>query len=182
MSKVLDELREEHRRMAALLDLLAREVTAFEAGELPDYDLVDDILDYSLAYPDLVHHPKEDLIHEKLWLRNPESVQAIGNLEAEHEKLGQATRRFAAAVRNVLQDETLPRDWFLDIAADYLRFARRHMQMEEVVFFPAALKHLTADDWRDIADRAEQDPADGGATGQRYTRLFREITGENGAE
>ena len=150
MPKILDDLHADHMNMARLYDLIGRELKAFTAGGLPDYELVQKILDYCLSYPDQVHHPKEDLVFAKLKARRPKAADAIGDLTDEHRKLKAFTRRFATALANVLEDEQLPRDWFLDLANDFLAFSRRHMQMEEVLFFPAARKHLTAADWAEI--------------------------------
>lgn len=178
MSDVIWRLRDDHKKLARLLDLIAREIRIFDAGDLPDYELVSSILDYTRNYPDLYHHPVEDLVLAKLRLRDPDAADSVGALDTEHEKLGALTRRFAAALHNVMQDAELPRDWFVEIASDYLTFQRRHMQMEEVVFFPPALRALTDQDWQAIRDaiNVPGDPLFGDAEGQeRYDRLHREI-------
>ncbi len=177
MTKILDELREDHWNMARLFDLLARELNTFKEGRRPDYDQVEDILEYCLHYPDLCHHPKEDLIFEKLQARDPATANIVGNLEQEHAKLTDLTWRVSSAVRNVLEDETLPRGCFLDVANDYLSFSRNHMQMEEVLFFPAALKTLAPEDWAELDDTWEmvEDPLFGEETQKKYEGLYREI-------
>lgn len=157
MPKILDELREDHKNMARLFDLLGRELKTFTTGARPDYELAKKIVDYCLSYPDQCHHPKEDLVYGRLCQRDPAAAQAIGDLEAEHEKLSAFTRRFATALGNVLEDEQLPREWFMDLANDFLGFSRRHMQMEEVLFFPAARKHLTDADWAEIEAKVAGD-------------------------
>jgi len=177
MPKTIDALREDHKNMARLYDLLGRELKVFKTGEHPDYDLIKKILDYCLTYPDQCHHPKEDLVFGRLRQRHPAAVDAIGNLEIEHEKLAAFTWRFATALGNVLEDEQLPRDWFLDLANDFLAFSRRHMQMEEVLFFPAALKHLTPADWAELeaAIESQIEPAFDEDKLKRFEASYREI-------
>ena len=177
MPKILNELQEDHKNMARLFDLLGRELLKFKEGEHPDYDLVEIILDYCLDYPDLVHHPKEDLIFAKLRTLNPAIVESIGDLQKEHEKLAASTRRFSTAVRNVLEDGLLPRDWLMDVGNGYLSLSRNHMQMEEVLFFPAALKNLKPADWRELEQAVEnaEDPVFGEIKHQRYSDLYRKI-------
>jgi len=177
VANILDDLSLDHRNLARLFDLVGRELVTFGKGGLPDYELVASVLDYCLNYPDLYHHPKEDLIYERLKSRAPDVAQVIGDLREEHQKLGVLTRRFSTAVRNVVEDETLPRDWFTDVANDYLNFSRNHMQMEEVLFYPAARKHLTAADWDALDAEAENvaDPLFGGDTQAKYQNLYREI-------
>lgn len=177
MPKVLNELRQDHRNNARLWDLLGRELKVFKKGGLPDYDLVEIILEYCLNYPDLFHHPKEDLIYQRLKDRDPASGNIVGDLEQEHARLTALTRRFSNALKNVLEDEQLPRDWFLDVANDFLTFSRNHMQMEEVLFFPAARQHLTPDDWAKVeaASKKVGDPLFGELINEKYRRLYDEI-------
>lgn len=177
MPKILDELREDHKNMARLYDLLGRELKTFKTGERPDYELAKKILDYCLAYPDQCHHPKEDLVFRKLRARYPAAVDVVGELDDEHEKLSTFTWRFANALGNVLEDEQLPRDWFMDVANDFLSFSRRHMQMEEVLFFPAARKHLTPADWAELEAAIESrvEPAFDDDKLKRFEANYREI-------
>jgi len=177
MPKTLDALRDDHMDMARLFDLLGRELKVFKTGEHPDYDLIKKILDYCLAYPDQCHHPKEDLVYEKLRGRSPDTAGIIGDLAAEHQKLAAFTLKFSTALGNVLEDEQLPRDWFLDVANDFLSFSRRHMQMEEVLFFPAARKNLTPADWAEIEAAIESriETAFDEHTLKRFEASYREI-------
>ena len=177
MAKILDVLGDDHRNMARLFDLLARELNTFKDSGRPDYDLVESILEYCLHYPDLCHHPKEDLIYEKLQTRDPASANVIGNLKIEHQKLSALTMRFSSALRNVLEDQTLLRDWFLELGNDFLTLTRSHMLMEEVLFFPAARKALTDEDWAELDDAWETvaDPLFGEQTQKKYEGLYQEI-------
>ena len=84
-----------------------------------------------------------------------------------------------------MQDAELPRDWFVEVASEYLDFQRRHMQMEEVLFFPAALRALSEDDWRELATDAPSadDPLFGGTDAQgEYDALLEEIMKWGGAQ
>ena len=62
MGGILDTLRSDHANMARLLNILERQVSAFREGEAPDYEIVQGVVEYFLDYPDLCHHPKEDLL------------------------------------------------------------------------------------------------------------------------
>ena len=52
MQDILNGLRKDHRNILRLLDAFARELSLLEADGEPDYELLDDILRYSLDYPD----------------------------------------------------------------------------------------------------------------------------------
>ncbi len=177
MSATIDKLRIEHRGMAKLLSLLDREVQAFANSEPVDFELVQSIMEYNLQFPDMCHHPKEDVIFQRLCERDAEAAKAVGDLAQEHEELHTYAVRIATAVENILTDHELPREWFSELAGDYLRRMRRHMQMEEVVFFPAAERVLTGDDWKtvDLQVFGMVSPLFDGHTDERYESLRQAI-------
>jgi len=83
--------------MGRLLDAVERQLERFDRGETPDYDILQGVLDYALTYPDLYHHPKEDLVYARLRLRDPAAADSLTDLQAEHHTLAEVTRRFCAA-------------------------------------------------------------------------------------
>jgi len=177
MSTTIVKLREEHRNMATLLTLLNREVLAFSQGKSADFELVESILEYNLHFPDACHHPKEDVIYKRLCERDADAAKAVGDLASEHTELHALTMRLSSAVENVLRDRELPRDWFVEVAGEYLRFLRRHMQMEEVVFFPAAERVLTDEDWARVDAQVfnQDDPVFDNQADERYESLRQAI-------
>jgi len=60
-------------------------------------------------------------------------------------------RRVAQAVERVLSDDDLLRQTVAEIIHDFINHERRHMEMEERIFFPAAINALRPKDWADIA-------------------------------
>ena len=136
MARALDTLIQEHRDMEKLLHALERQLAAFDEGELIDYEIVEAIVDYSLAYPVLCHHPVENVIYDLICQHDPGALNSRVNLEAEHKKLAELTRKFSALLKGVMQETPTPRKWFDKTARDYIDFARRHMEMEEKYFFP----------------------------------------------
>ena len=177
MVDVISALRREHKEMAKLLDALERQLMEFDRGGQPDYEIIQGVIDYCLTYPDLSHHPREDLVFERLKARDPGVAKSVGDLRAEHEALGQRTRRFAAAVRNVLQEAEMPRDSLHKVAWDFLNHYRKHISMEESRFFPAALGTLEPDDWRAVESQAEKrkDPLFGQEPEEHFKALRRNI-------
>jgi hemerythrin-like domain-containing protein len=177
MSKVVRALRREHADIARLLDALERELDVFDQGGTPDYDIVQGVIDYCLAYPDLYHHPKEDLVLDRLRQRDPQAAAAIGELQPEHEALAELTRRFADAVDSVLKEAEVSREAVHELAREFLDFYRRHIAMEEGQFFPAALEALSEQDWQEIEAQLgeREDPLFGGQPDQRFERLRQDI-------
>ncbi len=177
MARALDTLKQEHRDMEKLLHALERQLAAFDDGKPVDYEIVEAIVDYSFAYPDLCHHPVEDAIYERLRQRDRGALDRRVDLQAEHRKLAELTRKFSALLKGVMQEIHTPRDWFSKTARDYVDFTRNHMEMEERYFFPVAEAVLTADDWSGIEARidSEQDPLFSARVHRRLQRLRDDI-------
>ncbi len=150
MSRMIELLREEHRDIAQLLDVLEDELKTFNRLERPDYDVIEAIIRYFQDYPDCCHHPKEDMIFAKLKLRNPGVAKRVGDVEADHRQETERLDRVAKIVRNVLLDREIPRQTFSEVMRDFIDHQRLHMAMEERSFFPAAANALRPEDWQEI--------------------------------
>ena len=177
MHDIITALRKEHSNITQLLDILDHQVARFDRGEDPDYEIIESIVDYFQSFPDLYHHPKEDLVFRRLQERDPAAAARVGDLQREHEDLAARTRAFASGVRAVLDEAQVPRQSLRDWARAFIDGQRDHMQREERLFFPAAQQCLTAEDWADIKLRMtdHEDPLFGADVGRRYESLHRDI-------
>lgn len=177
MSEIIQVLRREHANMASLVKTLEWQVSEFEKGGRPDYEVIRSAIDYFLSFPDLYHHPKEDMVYARLVERDPETARVIGDLRREHESIAARTRELSAGLTTVLDEAQVPRESFVRWARAFIDLQMAHMQMEEGVFFPAALKSLTAEDWEALtADMtSEDDPLFGENVGARFEALRQTI-------
>jgi len=177
MTYVIEVLRQEHRNIEKLLRVLERELSVFDRGDRPNYEVILGVIDYFKDYPDSCHHPKEDIIFEKLKSRDPVAAANIGDLRAEHEGEARRLRRVAQAVERVLGDQDLLRENVDKIIRDFIDRERQHMEMEERIFFPAAVDILRPKDWADIALKLadRRDPLCEPGLEQKFNMLRRKI-------
>jgi hemerythrin-like domain-containing protein len=173
----IEGLRREHRNIASLLHVLEQELAVFDRGDQPDYEIVRAVIDYFKEYPDSCHHPREDMVFEKLGARDPVAVGTIGDLGAAHREGNQRLRLVAETVDGVLADQELPRQAVGDIIRDFIDHERRHIAMEERLFFPAALNALRPEDWVELALRRAGRPDPFGQMDfeQKFNTLRRNI-------
>ena len=156
MVGMIDVLRQEHNDVARLLDLVDAQIN----GKAPlDLDLLHEVLEYCLTYPDQYHHPKEDLIYRALCAHDQRVEPVIEDLEAEHEELAVLTREFATLVEKARADGTHTPLSFKELGQSFLDFYRQHMTKEEQWFFPDALKMLAPEEWSDL-EAEVSDPTD----------------------
>jgi hemerythrin-like domain-containing protein len=131
MTYLIEVLRREHCNIEKLLRILERELSVFDRGDRPDYEVVLAVINYFKDYPDSCHHPKEDIIVEKLKARDPVRAATVGDLETEHREGAKRLRQVALAVERVLSDQDLLRQTVDDIIRDFISHERQHMAMEE---------------------------------------------------
>lgn len=178
MSQVIEQLRRDHVNMRRLLQIIEEQMSLHRRGGVLDFDLLESIMEYTLHFPHLIHHPKEDLVYRRLLQRDPGSVEEVLDLLTDHARLGALARRLAEALRNVALDAELPRDLFEGIARKYVDHTRRHMEMEEQDFFPRALLRLEVEDWAEIdaAIASSRDPLFDDKVPDRYGKLHRRLS------
>lgn len=174
---IIDLLQQEHRNIEKLLLVLEQELRVFDRGERPDYEVIRGVIAYFKVYPDSYHHPQEDLVFEKLKARDFAAAANIGDLAAEHHSVAKRLRRLEQAVESVLIDQQVLRCTISDIIRDFILQERRHIAMEERVFFPAAVKALHAEDWAEISSRLtdQKDPIFSQAIEESFDGVRRRI-------
>ena len=176
---IIDLLRQEHRNIEKLLLILEQELSVFDRGERPDYEVICAVIAYFQVYPDAYHHPQEDMVFEKLKARDPAAAANIGDLAAEHRSGAERLHRVAQAVESVLMmDWVVPRHAIDDIIRDFIVHERRHIAMEERDFFPAAVKALQPQDWAEIASSrltGQKDPLFSDTVEERFDAVRRHI-------
>ncbi len=180
MSKLIETLVREHASIRSVLDVLESEIAylaEYRGRRRADYRLVWSAIDYFTDFPDLVHHPKEDLVYERLLAADPEAAERVGDIPAAHAALAEDLRALAAEVQAVMHDPKRRRTELSALARNFVRHLRRHIDGEEAVFFPIAERTLDAKAWDDLRHRmvARFDPLIGGESNERYEALRRTI-------
>jgi hemerythrin-like domain-containing protein len=152
MRHVIDLLQIDHRNMRQLLRVLEEEIDIYGASGVADFDLMKQIIDYTLHYPNLIHHPREDLLFRRLLARDPTSGPLIGDLAREHAELAQLTQRFAATLR-------------------------QHIATEEKTLFPRVMAVFEDSDWAELDAFATTgyDPLFGSSIEKHYLDLHARI-------
>jgi len=177
MSDILQRLRQDHANVHRLLLMLETQIAALDRGESPDWDIVEGVIEYLLAYPDLRHHPLEDKILEHLQVKDLSAAEPFFGLYAEHREQAQELRRIAAATHQVPQDVRMAQRDYIDLLGSFVAAQRDHIRKEEATFFPSADRILDAGDWaeleRDSVDLI--DPLYGDRVERRFAALRKKL-------
>jgi nucleotide-binding universal stress UspA family protein/hemerythrin-like domain-containing protein len=172
-------IRDEHRSIAAIihgLEFLVR--GARESGGPPSFPLLRAMVHYVIAFPERLHHPKEDTyLFRKLRARTHEFDATLDELERQHDEGHAIVAELEQSVDAYRAD---PDGGLTRFAAAVERFATsqmQHMALETKVILPAAQRHLTDDDWREIetAFAGNDDPRLAVDNDEEFRQLFARI-------
>ena len=158
MQNVLKALHTEHAHICRVLDFLDTQIGLLEKGENPEWDLMRDVMHYMTNFPDIYHHPKEDLVFKRLRARQAGAIPEIDDILHEHGELAEMGRKFRAAIQEVEGGSVMSVDEFCKMARSYVDVQRRHVELEERVLFPLAKKFLKPEDWSEVDEAIESQP------------------------
>ena len=174
--RVISTLRTEHENIEKLLASLHEEVgkSARSASGLPNYAVVSGILGYLHHYTDGFHHPREDLLFDRLIKREQKLEPVITTLfedhswiETESELLIQTLDHHRASKRAAQRNKSLDAK-----CRRYIKRLRSHLQHEETTVF-VHLDLLHPHDWVAV-DKGldyQPDPLFGKKVQQGYEEL-----------
>jgi hemerythrin-like domain-containing protein len=178
-------IHDEHRAFAAVLHGLLFLVDEIRAGrQPPDFRLLRAMLDYIEAFPEKLHHPKEDeYIFRLLRGRAPAASATLDELELEHRQGRELVLSLADALRDY--ERHYKRDGereeaftaFASAVNQYADFHWAHMRKEEDIILPLAEKSLKPEDWQEIdaAFQSNRDPLVGVDVQREFRELFRRL-------
>jgi hemerythrin-like domain-containing protein len=178
MEKTILKVQEEHRSILAVLSgLRVLAHMALDAAVRPDFRVLHAMLHYIDAYPEKLHHPKEEAFLFKVLLaREPYVSALVDELRRQHEQGGRLMRELQRSVIVFEVEWPLGAAAFLAAVNDYADFHWGHMRKEEKELLPLCERLFTEADWHAAAQAfgANEDPL-GDIRERDFSRLFTRI-------
>ncbi|MDH3337286.1 MAG: hemerythrin domain-containing protein [Gammaproteobacteria bacterium] len=173
----MTQLREDHRNMMLLLEMIETEANRLYRDEAVDLDLAHDIMIYMTTYPDAVHHPKEDRLYAELKAARPDLSQGMSKISAEHRSIAEKGLELRNSIEQVVVGQAERPNAVVANALRYVDALRSHMHWEEHDLFRRV--ELMIRDGHDVLDKAvfvqAPDPVFGPRAEQVFARLFDRI-------
>ena len=174
LARILDELREDHRNLTRLLDLLERECRDVpEEGE-PDMELLHDIMHYMTVYPDAIHHPREDLVYTAMREHCVDLAEGLESVPDDHREIAELGATLRKDIEAIISGAAVTRQHLLEDLVNYVGHLRSHMEWEESDLFPRA--DLLARDNEtatlDVSQHMGNDPVFGATTARSFSNLL----------
>lgn len=174
----LTVIRDEHRSLAAVIHALQAALTQAPAEQGSDLQLLQAGLFYLEAFPQRVHHPREEqTLFKLLRQRTTQCHDLIDVLEQQHREGSAALEAMRNALAALTAGASQTRAAFERTVQAYADHEWIHMDMEEKQIFPMASQHLNAADWTAIATafEAHADPFLCTETEQGFSRVFKRL-------
>ena len=168
----------EHRSLDAIIQGMLYLVRDIRIGAKPNFEVLGAMVNYIDAFPERVHHPKEDAyLFKRLRERHAGAVPLLDSLEADHRKGAKKIRDLEQALMRYQRGGEPQFAAFEKAVAEYADFQWKHMSVEETEVLPLARQYLTQEDWQEIsaAFSDNNDPLVGSKAGAEYEDLFRRI-------
>jgi|GEM_PF-5173717 len=176
MTTVFDQLHTDHVNVAKLLEHFENELEAFSiSGSEPNYLKWQNILLYMTTYQDIFHHPTEEKLFAHLKNYDAEIGQSINEVESQHEKLYEKSRKLTELLAAVETDYiAMEKNELVSSCKDYINLLLEHMSLEERLIFPFAKENMAKEDWMTFEDDADpiDDPLFSAKRREEFAELY----------
>lgn len=179
MSQAIKVILREHGSIGSVLHgllFVVKEVR--ERGLPPDFQLLRAMVRYIDAFPERLHHPKEDhYLFPRLRARTHDADEALAKLEEQHARGARLTGQMDSAIARYEEQGAAGFEAFAELVERYTKFYWQHMRDEEELVLPVAERVLTAADWKEIdaAFASNDDPLAGEDVKRDLRALFHKI-------
>lgn len=176
--KTILKIQEEHRSISAILSGLqdlAR--TAQDASIHPDFRVLHAMVHYIDAYPEKLHHPKEEeFLFKPLLVHAKYASLLVADLRTQHIRGERLIRELQRTIGGFEADWPAGAHEFAAAVNDYADFHWKHMRQEEQELLPLCERYFTEEDWRAAAAGfgANEDVL-AGVKDRDFARLFTRI-------
>jgi hemerythrin-like domain-containing protein len=174
VNPTIAKLRREHADMRRIIILIRMQLDLLERHAQPDRILLTNAFYYMRKFPSVVHHPKEELIFEKLLARGAPVQKEVEQLHAQHQEIYALEDDLIELALASQKGDSKAQARLLEFGRHYLAIQAIHVETEERILFPTALQNLQAYDWKDVRKKSVSidDPLFGSNPTERYRYLY----------
>lgn len=178
----LKGLREDHARFSRVLSMIGRDARRLVDEPESVLPVFEEAVDYIVNFQNIHHHPREEIMFEKLAERAPSLRPTAKKLAGEHGAVG----RVGDSIQGMLgraSSELTSQESRKRLAQKLERFAREmrmHIRQEEELLYARVWDELEPSDWEDLANSAAPTDPLGKSQSQRYPLLTEYVSGGGG--
>ncbi len=179
MNTILDQLHEDHKNFIKLLEFMDDQASKIEKGEHADLESLLCAVQYMKEYPDLVHHPLEELVFDYFKSHHNDLDKELHEIKNEHETMPSLTEKLYLLLDGAIKGHPESREILFDYLIKYISIQKEHMNEEEGHVYPTIRSTLTDDEWNEFDSELTkvEDPLFGNNVEKCYQGLLYKVIG-----
>ena len=179
MSLILDKLHTDHINFIKLLDFLKQQLTLLKECKDSDLELILDAIRYMKEYPDLIHHPLENVVFNYYLKHHKKVNKEVKELLQEHDEMPLLTEKLMEMLQAAVSDMPQERAQLCEYLEEYITKQVEHMNHEEASVYPEIESALSDQEWREVNSELSdvEDPLFGGNIKKIYKALYQQVVG-----
>lgn len=177
---VTDTLIKEHHVIHKMLDSLECAKNCIENGTLPGKDFFQKAVRFSYDFVDRFHHFKEEFLMFGMLAQKKEGLLdlEIGSLRYQHEKCHGCVRKIESSLGGYDEKDEISVTTLIENLSIYISVLRRHIYLEDQIFFPMVEKMITEQEKKILADQFHKEESRMG--GGKMFKSCKKISDEMG--
>lgn len=172
---MLQTIHNDHKNIAKLIAVLDQKLVSLKRDEKVDYRVIRDVVHYLKTYSGKFHHPLEDKMYDYYLKYRVVDDSVANRLHKEHAELSQVSADLKELIDTVLLDAIVDKTDIIEALERFTRLQLAHLNYEESEVLPAIKASLTADDWRQLEQNWQHDPADDPLFGRTVSDQYRSL-------
>lgn len=170
--KVTQVLITEHHLILKVLNLLKKSREDLENGRVIPRVFYEKAMTFCSEFADQFHHFKEEfLLFGLLSYKKKGTLDSVmGTLRYQHETCRQSIAGIRQALDGYEEKDEMATTLLLESLAVYVSLLRRHIYLEDQIFFPMAEKALSDDEKKSLAEQFENEEKRNNAKGSVFDR------------
>ncbi|MCP3875130.1 MAG: hypothetical protein GY699_18500 [Desulfobacteraceae bacterium] len=155
MMKVTQTLTNEHYLILKVLQLLNQSRKELESGKIIPGIFFEKAMAFCSDFADQFHHFKEEFLLFGLlsYKKEGELDSAMGTLRYQHERCKHCISQIKKALDGYNNKKEMSVTFLLESLAVYVSLLRRHIYLEDQIFFPMAEKALSTAEKKSLQEQ-----------------------------
>ncbi|MEX1669360.1 hemerythrin domain-containing protein [Zhongshania guokunii] len=160
MHYLLEQLEQDHHRILRMMYVLSKEInqlTGLNKGTA-NCDRILEILDYIQVYPEVWHHPTEDVLFQQLLTKEHINTVAVKKLLNEHPRLEALSSQLALIYSEFREVKARPSLRVLQLSRYYCSKQIAHIHDERNIFDAISVR-FNEQDWQTVNNALRESAA-----------------------
>ena len=179
MESILYKLHKDHVNFIKLLDFLKQQLAFLKECKDSDLELILDAIRYMKEYPDLIHHPLENVVFNYYLKHHKKVRKEVKELLHEHDEMPLLTEKLMEMLQAASSGLPQERSRLCGYLEQYITKQIEHMNHEEASVYPEIDSALSDQEWLDIDSELKdvEDPLFGKKIKKSYQALLQQVIG-----